>query len=321
MAGCGLSVLVLVIAAAVVVLLTLHTFQGTNSLPILGSHAFTHTDKQTVNLPSLTHLQVCDKVGNISINVDPAPDASSITISSQKIVQAGSQNEADQQFKQLMVEIQPPATLQNKLACSRPAPLPTPIASTDDQKGLIVNVTLPNSNTILPNAANSVDINILIPRASLPQNGPTLSLDVEAPLGKVLVNGLSGALYIRGGTGDVVVQHAILANGSDIETGQGNVTFSGLLAMPPDPQARIILRCEKGNIDVTLPQDLNLTLDSNTNAGTIKSDFAIQVDNGNGSQPVSYHGPLNSSINLKPGTLVLDVSLGNVVVHKQQSQS
>jgi hypothetical protein len=312
----------LVAGAAVLVLYTLRSAQGVPPIPGLGPHAFSSSNEQSVSLPTLSRLQICNKVGNVNISVDTS-GANTIKVSAKKTVQATSDQEAAQKFKQMFVEIQPPDTLQNALACRKSSATPTPTGSQSDTQqtaqSLLVNVTIPTSDTIVPNTAYVVDLTISVPQTSLPKDGPTMYLDLEAPLGNITIDGLSGSLHIRGGTGDVSVKHAVLTDGSDIETGHGNVTFNGLLAVPQSTPARFMLRCERGDIDVTLPADLNLLLDSNTNAGTIKSDFPFKVDNKSGKDPVSYHGPLNPDTTARPGTLVLDVSLGNVTIHKQQA--
>jgi hypothetical protein len=98
------------------------------------------------------------------------------------------------------------------------------------------------------------------------------------------------------------------------------VTFDGWL-LPPDPpdtNARYVLQSEKGTIDVTLPDNTNVTLDANTNVGAIHSEFPITVNNNGG--PVNYHGPLNSNAPSQAvATLYLDVSTGNINAHKSQA--
>ena len=182
-------------------------------------------------------------------------------------------------------------------------------------------MTVPDSGGFLQNNGDSVDATITLPAAALPKNGPSMQLDVEAPVGKVIVDGLSGVLNIRGSTGDVTVHHAILADGSHIETGQGNVTFDGMLVVPPTSStqnpARFVFQSEQGNIAVTLPPTTNVTLDANTNVGAINSEFDIKVQNSSGSS--NYHGPLDISAQPSPATLVLDVSTGNINIHKAPS--
>jgi predicted membrane protein len=116
----------------------------------------------------------------------------------------------------------------------------------------------------------------------------------------------------------VTVSNATLADNSHLSTGEGNITFNGTLALPSvaTTQARFYLQSEHGNIDVTLPADTNVTLDTNTNVGKITSDFPINVqDQGGGSQ--SYHGPMTPSAAPSAASLlILDVSTGNVTIHK-----
>ncbi|HLZ55351.1 MAG TPA: hypothetical protein VKR06_00275 [Ktedonosporobacter sp.] len=325
LAGCALGVFCTVVAAAIIVFLALRTSQGSTlkSLPgIPGMQTFTQDAAQTVPLSTITQMQVCDKIGNVNIAVDPTMSSTTgATVTTRKIVQATTKADADQQFQRIGVEIQPPGTITNASGCPRPATnstadtavTPTPSAATNPT-ALTVNVTIPDGSS------NSVDISIVIPPGVLPQNGPTMLLDVEAPVGKVTVNGLGGVLNIRGSTGDVVVTNAILADGSHIETGQGNVTFNGKLIFPqvtdPKNPPRFVILSERGNIDVTLPVTTPVTLDANTNIGSINSEFTINVQNNKGS--ASYHGPLNSSSGDSPATLVLDVSTGSVNIHKAQ---
>jgi hypothetical protein len=243
-----------------------------------------------------------------------------------KIVHVNSQADAEQEFKRIMVAVQPPATINNSLTCTKPAITPTPsatdapAATNVSGSALTVNVTMPDGNTMMNTTSDAVDITIKIPQNVLPANGPTMLLNVEAPVGDITIDGLSGLLNVKGSTGDVSIKHAILANGSRIETGQGNVTFNGLLMTSPDAVApsRYYIMDEQGTIDVTLPANTNITVDANTNVGAIHSEFAIPVKNNGG--PVSYHGPLDPAAgNASPEVFVLDVSTGDVNIHKASS--
>jgi hypothetical protein len=263
-------------------------------------------------------LQVCNQIGNVAISVDP--NATSAVLNTTRTVQATTQAGADQEFKRIAIEAQPPGASNNTSGCSGQNATATPtVGSTSTSGALTVNVTLPDSQGLLRNSSDSVDLSLSVPLSALPQDGSNILLDVEAPFGKVTVNGLSGVFDIRGSTGDIVVSNALLANGSHIETGQGNITFNGKLAIPtvsdPKNPPRFVLQCEKGNIDVTLPGTTSVTLDANTNVGSINSDVAINVQNNGG--PVSYHGPLNAATPASPATLLLDVSTGNIAIHQQ----
>ena len=322
--GCGLGVFFTVLIAAVVVFLAIRSSQGGSltGLPGLGApQTFTHEDTQQIPLTSISQMQVCNKIGNVSIMVDPKATGASIT--TKKIVHAASQNDANQEFKRIGIEVQPPGTITNALTCAnKPAtPTATPAIQSDPNSTLIVNTTIPNSEGLLHNSNDAVDIAITLPTTVLPPTGPSMLVDIEAPVGNVTVDGLSGLLMIKGSTGDVTVTHAILVDGSHISTDQGNVTFNGLLVVPPIGQtSHYMILSEQGSINVTLPENTNVILDANTNVGSINSDFNIPVQNNNGSGPVSYHGPLNPNPAAQPtSVLVLDISTGDVNIHKATS--
>ena len=310
-----------VLAASVVVFLAIRSSQGVplGGLGNLGaSQTFTHTETQQIPLATIAALQICDKIGNISIKVDQT--ASSATITTNKIVHANSQSDANQEFQRISIEVQPPGTITKQLTCAKLQATPTATPSVtqgNPNNTLTVNTTIPNSNGLLHNSSDAVDITLTLPSTTLPTTGPSMQVNIEAPVGNVSVDGLSGLLNIKGSTGNVSVIHAILVDGSHIETGQGNVTFNGLLVVPPSASARYTILNEQGNIDVTLPSDTNVRLDANTNVGSIKSDFGTPIDNNNGQGPVTYFGPLNTQASPQPtSVLQLNVSTGNVNIHK-----
>jgi hypothetical protein len=324
LAGCALGVVLAVFAAAVVVFLAIRSSQGLGvtplPIPIIGGgiRTFTHEDTQQVSLSALTHLQVCNKIGNVAIRVDPS--ANTTTVTTKKIVHVSSQSEANQEFGRILVEVQPPGTITQPLTCMGTQATSTPTPSqAGTTNSLVVNVTLPDSNSLAHSTNDSVDVTVTLPPNVLPSStAPTFLLNVGAAVGNITIDGISGELNIRGSSGDVNVSHATLADNSHLSTGEGNVIFNGMLALPSDTttQAMFYLQSENGNVDVTLPSSTNVILDANTNVGKITSDFPISVqDPGGGSQ--SYHGPLTSSVGTPPASeLVLDVSTGNVTIHK-----
>jgi len=316
LAGCTTAIICIVLAAAAFVFYTLRLMPGNTPIHIPGlggMHPFTQNNTQHVTLNALNQLQVCDKVGNISVTV--SPQATQTTVTTQKTVQAASQNDANQAFKQIIVEVQPPTTIQHPLTCSHFA-----TASASSQPPgttLTVNTTIPDSNDISSDNANGVNITITLP-ATLLQTGPNRTITVESSVGNIAVDHLTGLFNIRGSTGNVTIQSADLAPGSDIETGQGNITFNGLLFTPntssSSQQYYFRLSSEKGSIDVTLPDTTNVALDASTNSGTIKSDFNNQIQTSGGG--ASYQGPLNASAGNPTSTLNINVSLGNITLHK-----
>jgi len=321
---------VAVVAAAVVVFMAFRVSQGQGGIgigPVGGAtQTFTHEDTTQVALSALSQIQICDKIGDISIKVDP--NATMATVTSKKIVHKNTQSDADQAFGRIAVEVQPPGPITNPLTCTKPqvtpttslTPIATNVATGATKNMLTVNVTQPNSDSFLRTTSDAVNLSLTLPQKALPQEVTSMLLDIEAPVGNITVDGVSGLLQVNGGTGNVTVSHAVLAPGSQIETAQGNVAFNGWL-LPPDPpdsNARYVLQSEKGNIDVTLPDNTNVTLDANTNVGAIHSEFPITVNNNGG--PVNYHGSLNSNAPSQAvATLYLDVSTGNINIHKSQA--
>jgi hypothetical protein len=324
--GCALGIVLTVLAAAVVVFLAVRASQGMGNtglpIPIIGggAHAFTHEDTQSVPLTALTQLQMCNKIGNVSIHVDPG--ATAINVTTKKTVQANSQSDANQEFGRILVEVQPPGTITQPSSCATVPTTSTPTTSSpsDTTSSLVVNVTLPANQGLLHSNTDSVDVTVALPPNLVPSStGPaTFVLNVGVAAGNITVDGINGVLNIRGSSGDVTVSNGSLADNSHLSTGEGNITFNGTLTLPSDmtASARFYLQSEHGNIDVTLPASTNVTLDANTNVGKISSDFPITVEDlGGGSQ--GYHGPLMSSAGTAPAsTLILDVSTGNVTIHK-----
>ncbi len=335
--GCALGVFLVVLAAAIVVVFALRNLQNGGTIAnipgLITMKPFSKDETLTLPLSQVSQILVCDQVGNVTLRVDPTIDKPSLTI--KKTVRAANQTDANKALQQIIVEAQPPNTITHPLTCARSqatsaattstiAATPTiPVATnpatataTADNTTLTINVLFPNTDSF----NHSVDLNIAFPPGVLASaSGPSIPVDVEAPIGDINVDGLSGLLNIRGGTGNVMVTHAILVDGSHIETAQGNVVFSGFLAAPlvdGGKGAQYIIQSEH-NVDVTLPGNTNVILDANTNVGKITSDFPINVSNDNGA--MNYNGPLNATSSVKPiSTLVLDVSTGNITIHRSQ---
>jgi hypothetical protein len=340
--GCGLGIFFAVLAATVVVFITIRSIQDVgmgNSAPgglggvngLGPSKTFSDEQSQTFPPTSLSQLLVCDQIGNVTITTDTT---ATITVTTKKIVHTADQSSANREFKRIDVAIQTLSAPAGKLSCaSSAATTASTTPSTTDQvsatgngSALIVNVNLPDYNGVLRGTNDAVDVTITLPSSVMASAGPSFLLTVNAPLGNITVDGVSGDLQIKGSSGNIGVSHAVLAVGSHIETGEGNVTFSGALAVPSGASATggsttsYLLQSEQGNIDVTLPANTNVTLDANTNVGKINGDdFALTAQNQDGS--MSYHGPLNPANSGTPvGVLILDVSTGNVTLHKEVVQ-
>ena len=325
LAGCGLGVLITVLAAAVVVLLAIRTTQGNGivSLPIIGStKPYTKEDTTQVQLSTLAQIQVCDKIGNVSIQVDPTASVPSVTTT--KVVHTSSQTAANQEFQRMVVEVQPPATITNPLTCTQAQPTatstgtPAATTNTNASNALTVNVTLPSSNGLLQADSDAVNIAILVPPGVLPSTGPTMQLDVEAPVGNIAINGISGLMNVAGNKGNIQVSNGVLTGGSQLVTDLGNVTFNGTLGNSPNATSQnnfYHISSGQGNIDVTLPAATNVDLDTYTNQGKIISAFSIPLQNSNGG--MTYQGALNATSSPTADiTLSIHMNLGNITIHK-----
>jgi hypothetical protein len=284
----------------------------------------------TIPLSSISQIVVCDVIGDVVLKADPTVNSPTVTII--KKVQASSQAEADQEFQYMAVTVQPPETVTKSLSCTRlqaittsisdrslPATTPTGVTSNT----LITNVTFPagfNYDT------TSVDLTIAIPPNALPTTGPSTTVNVESA-GNIAVDGISGILNIKDDSGNpqdrsnITVTHAALADGSRLST-SGAIIFNGYLAEASDSNktAYYILEGEQ-RIDVTLPSNINVTLDAYAVSGSINSQFPLQHNLLQKDQDMmSYHGPLNAAMSPPVNAqLTLHVGIGNVNIHEAQA--
>jgi hypothetical protein len=327
LAGCGLGVVLTVLAAAVVVFLALRSTQsgGVSPIPIIGggsTQTYTKEDTTPVQLSAISQLQVCDKIGNVSINVDPA--ATTPVVTTTKVVHMNSQSAADQEFQRIAVEIQPPGTIANALTCTRLQPTSTPSTSstsTTSGSSLTVNVTLPANNGLVQANSDAVNVAITLPQSVLPPDGPTMNLDVEAPVGNININGISGLMNLAADKGNIQVSNGVITGGSQIVTNLGNIVFNGILGSPAVATSQnnyYRISSSQGNIDVTLPATTNVNLDTYTNQGKITSDFTIALQTSGAG--MTYQGQLNTASSPAPSvTLALHMNLGNIAIHKLQA--
>ena len=327
--GCAIGIFFTVVAAAVVVFFTIRSAQ-TGGIPIIGggglgggTQTFTSEATQAITLSSLTQMQVCNKIGNVSIVVDPNVNAASIQTT--KIVHMSSKASANQEFGRINVSVQQPPTGTQNLTCASSAPSDTPTTTatpvTSATGGaLLVNTTIPASDGLLHGTGDAVDMKITLTPKLFASASTPLQLNIQAALGNVTVDGVSGIFNIVGSSGNVTVTRATLISGSSIGTGQGDVTFNGIVAAPNDAttQASFVIRSEQGNLNVTLPTSTNLVLSANTNVGTIHSDFPITATSSSGS--ASYRGPLNvAAPTQSAAVLTVDVSTGDITIHRGAS--
>lgn len=333
--GCGVGALSAIIIVAGVLFFLFRSLQGVTGLPlpipgINEGKAYTRADRVIVPLATINQIGICNKSGNVTIKVDP--NATDVSVSPTWRVMATSEEEADQKFQDINVDIQPPGTLNSPFGCLiEGSPSATENTATETAQStenaigspdsLIVNVTFPENN----NPQNAVDLTVILPPNVLPSD-LSATIDVEAPRGNIFIEGVPGRLTIRAGIneGNITVTRSTLSNGSHLSTPSGKITFDGFLASPPQSQTEgegdftYILSAKQ--IEVTLPQNYKIKLNARTNNGKITSDFPLQEDKFvKDGDYVSYSGPLNPSLGT-PDKAQLSLLVGGIgdITIKQQ---
>jgi hypothetical protein len=257
--------------------------------------------------PNVTQLQIHNRVGNITIMVDPT--ATQGTLNGVMKVQAGNSSDANKEFARIKVDVH----------------------TSTDQSTLTVNATVPDtSGGLLAGSSDSVDLTIVLPPSVNTIPPFTLSANIAAA-GDISVQNFNGLLTLTDNTGNIMVKHGLLVEGSCLQTNNGNAMFDGALSIAANTDAGRIpcttsttqnphpwfaIKSGKGTITVNLSAETtNLALDASTNNGKINSgEFGLNIQqNSDGS--ASYYGPLT------PGTsptalLVLTVSTGDINLHK-----
>ncbi len=255
---------------------------------------------------SIKQLQVNNRVGNISITVDPS--ATQGTLTGVMKVQASNSSDAAKEFGRIAVDVKPGS----------------------DPSILTVNATVPDtSGALLPGSSDSVDLTIVLP--SSVNNIPPFTLNAGvAAAGDIAIQNFNGVLALTDNTGNITVQHGLLAAGSCLQTNNGNITLGGGSILDliyasqlipcttnttQNPHPWFSIKSGTGNVDVTLgTESTNLILDANTNNGKINNDFGLNVQqNPDGS--ATYHGPLIPGSS-PTASLALTVSTGNINLHK-----
>lgn len=295
--------MLIVLGVGIAAYLAIRSASG-GSIPGIGgiggigsTSTYTQHNSQPVPLASITQLQIHNQIGNVTITVDP--NTTSPTVSTTKSVKASNQSDANSQFNSIAVQIEPPGTPSTTLA---------------------VNATVSDNSSLFGTHNNSVDIVITLPQSvnttgtPIVLNGGSTASNITS-VGNVTISGLNGTLNVKNDVGNITVSQAKLSPGSTLETGTGNVTFNGTLdtsSGSSSNQSIYTIQSEAGNLDVTLPANINVTLDAYTNAGNITTDFNLsQIKQSDG----SYNGPM--IYGTQPNALLkLHVSTGNVTLHK-----
>src|SRR5260370_1997021 len=174
--GCIGGIFIVAIAAAVGI------FAVSSSLPTGGmgsvGNAQTFTSINQQQLPpssSIAQVQVHNQIGDVSITVDPAVTAPTVTTI--KKVKATSSASASKEFGRILVQVQPPSAPSNTLT---------------------VSTRIPNaSSTILGKASDTVDVMITLPAAASTNAGAPLAVNLVTSVGKLTVNWVKARVVLN----------------------------------------------------------------------------------------------------------------------------
>jgi hypothetical protein len=309
--GCAGGVITIVLILAVLAFLFLRNAPIHIGVGGIGKSSYSkQIAQQTLPITAnVTQLQIHNRVGNISIMVDPS--ATQGTLTGVMKVQAGSSSDANTEFGRIKVNV----------------------TSSSDQSTLIVNATVPDtSGGLLTGSSDSVDLTIVLPQSVNPS--PPFKLGISADIaaaGNIAVQNFNGLLTLTNNTGNISVTGGLQSEGSCLQTNTGNVTFAGNLVTGQATDTGLIpcttnktqnshpwfsFKSGTGSVTVTLSAvTSNLTLDASTNNGKINgSEFGLNVQqNSDGS--ASYYGSLTQGSS-SAAVLALTVSTGDITLHK-----
>jgi hypothetical protein len=273
--------------AVLAVFVAVRNITGTNPVPILGPTVtnYTQQSQQSIAISNLTQLKITSQVGAIQITTDASLNAPQLSIT--RHTRASSQAEADSEFRRMNVMVQP-------------AP-----------ESLSVTATLPQGNN-LTSTSDAIDLRFSLP-ASVNQGNAPFQLNIDLAVGAIDIHGLNGVLIVKDDAGNISVEEAELADGSNLRTANGVVSFQGTLNTTPLSGAAPLfqIHSEVGRLNIALPPSTAVRLDANVNNGTISSTFPIQVSTNDNS--ASYYGPLIPGSS-PTAILRLDVGSGSITL-------
>src|SRR6266516_4812222 len=205
--GCAGGVITIALILAVI------AFVFLRNVPVhIGGIGKTSFSKQLAQqtLPitaNVRQLQIRNRVGNISIMVDPS--ATQGTLTGAMKVQAGNSSDADKEFGRIKVDVTP----------------------SSDQSTFIVNATVPDtSGGLLASSSDSIDLTIALPTSVNPSPPFKLSISADiAASGNISAQNFNGLLTLTDNTRNISVKGGLQSEGSCLQTHVGNITFEGNL--------------------------------------------------------------------------------------------
>ena len=320
--GCVGGVVTIALIAGIVAFIFYRVLP--TAFPGLGTGSSTFSDQpHSIPLsvpPTITQLQINNSTGNMSVSVDTNNTNTTATLTYTRKVQAGSNGSATSEFGRISVNTGNGST-----------------ASCPPTSCLVISTTIPNPTL------DAVDLTLVLPATvnRLPSdvtNTPPFTLNATTAIkGDITVQNFQGAVNLKASKqGNVSMEHGLLVAGSCLVTNIGTVTFNALLdvhystpivpcttSTSTDPHAWYEFKSEGGNVDATLNASLNVIIDANTNFGKLNSDFPLTPPSTlipycgtSPPGPTYFCGPLIPASTLPSAILKIDVSTGNINLHK-----
>lgn len=317
--GCLGGLLTLIVVAAVVIFLIIHNTPLGQNLGI-GKSTFKQSGHQTITLGSATQLIVRNQAGNIAVTIDP--NATTASLSSIKQVQATGQDDANNQFKRIVLTTNSISQGADPACAASDCVLVTTAVPTTGGSGSLFG----SGN------GTSIDLVITLPGSfNSPDPATPNTITANANAGDINVSSFNGILSLNSTAGDIKVAHTLIFASTCIQTLHGDITVgqgsifdlaSASKRVPcsnttsNDPHPWFNIKSGVGNVDIALTTNLtNLLLDANTNNGKITDDFNLNISaNSDGS--ASYHGSLLPNTSPR-ASLYVATSTGNITLRKE----
>jgi hypothetical protein len=247
---------------------------------VLGAFGFLIPGRATVSEATITELAagtpailtVQNKVGEVNI---VAGQDGSIRIEAEKEARGRDRGRSQELLNAIRVRIVP------------------------EGEAVRVAVDLPPTG---PNENVKVDLQIQVPHRT--------NLDILNRVGEVNVEGVRGNLVVRNDVGSVVLRDVDVAGEAEVETGTGDVEFTGRL---PENQGRVLLNSRVGGLQVRIPASSRFVLDAETNLGSIEASFVVDDGQGSGGSDRGLGHRLQGNVNGGEGVdLVLRSGTGSI---------
>lgn len=235
--------------------------------------AQTATQTQTFTVSGAPTIEVTNPVGNVTIE---RGSTSSVTVRATSSAQDATSTQTQRDLESITVNT--------------------------SQHGNTISVTVSmNEVDGLLGGNRHVDIDVMVPQQS--------TAHVDLSVGDLTVSGVSGRLVAKVDTGSITLSGGTLADGSQVQSNVGSITYQGALA----PGADVSMQANTGSISLTLPADTATNLDASASVGSIDVsgwDMPISRDTTGQSLTGTLGSPNSGVLHLRTGVGSIDVRQG-----------